>query len=413
MLRVICHADVIPTPCIEIVQLPSDGLFDYLKACQFTTHVLNKLPEYTGFIKTMSITFRVKGHLQLKQNLAELRKVFPIINPEFLAGTLSTPMFLAGLDKIQLNQDYRIWSQHTTTTIKNTYPWLGMALWVRMIQVPACHAQTISMEPLEVVHISSGCGKLSMTSVTGHATIWIHNSVFKMQRNDNGFSDEINQFLYTAFVLPKTHRLPNYRSKGVLFNAEFQWFSQGDLHKRIVYTRRQHLEINIFSQYQSQKFSIELECDISLGQLRFTYIRRIPVAKQHFKNHIGKIQGTTSWKGDQQSEMCFVETSSCYRYNNASEITWNIAQARCAEHNSNLVSINSPTEWHSLLSWAYNFILNNMFLLTAHIDDIDAFKGRLWFIGQRRMEVCNCLFFLGYGRLLSCTFCKIPRTIKL
>ncbi len=93
-----------------------------------------------------------------------------------------------------------------------------------------------------------------------------------------------------------------------------------------------------------------------------------------------------SWIGAKQPEVCFSKMSSCYRYQEAGDvtfdITWNIAQARCAEQNSSLVSINSPEEWHSLLGWAYNFHATKSGL-PAYIAAIEAFKGRVLFIGQK------------------------------
>ena len=66
-----------------------------------------------------------------------------------------------------------------------------------------------------------------------------------------------------------------------------------------------------------------------------------------------------------------------------------MAQARCAEQNSNLVSINSPDEWHLLLQWAYTLNYGNSQVMLTRIGAIGPFKGQLLFIGRRRMDVSN------------------------
>ncbi len=295
---------VVPEPCIEIVRLPSDGLLDYSKACQFMTNVIHYIPGYTDFTNSVFIAFTVDGHLELKQDLANLQEeVLPMINLEYLTGSQYFAMFPFRYPRLQLNRKYRIWSRDTITNIKNTYPWLGMGHWIRMIRVPGCHTQTISLQPLEVVHIWGGCGDLQMTSVAGQATILIPNSVFVARRGAMGLS-EVHQFLYISFVLLETHPMPDYRAKGLLFNAALQWSFLGNLQKRIVYTRRRHLQLKTFSQYTSQEFSIALEWSISLSKLLFHYLRRIPVAKKYFHSYIRDFIDTTNWMGDKQPEMC-------------------------------------------------------------------------------------------------------------
>ncbi len=111
------------------------------------------------------------------------------------------------------------------------------------------------------------------------------------------------------------------------------------------------------------------------------------------RRDIKDLNSSSSWIGGNQPEVCFGMMSSCYRYQEAGDVTfgvtWNIAQARCVEQNSSLVSINSPEEWHSLLGWAYNFYTSKV--RRAYIAAIEAFKGRVMFIGQQRVDVSKGL----------------------
>ncbi len=257
-----------------------------------------------------------------------------------------------------------------------------------MVQIPHCHKKAVSIEPLEPVDIFSGCGELRMSSITGHAKTVFLRLAFRMDHDQYGVP-AIHEFFSVAFMLLEAEQLPDKSTKG-LFNVELEWSSLGDLQKRMVYTRRRYLSIDIFSQY-SYQFSIELEWESSLGQLPCLYMRKILVANQHDDM---ELKFGTSWIGDKEPEVCFRKTSSCYRYQKGSQITWNIAQARCAEQNANLVSVNSPEEWHSLLWWAYN-LHGAIGRLRPFISDIDVFKGRLLFIGQRRVDVRTYVSVLG------------------
>ncbi len=184
----------------------------------------------------------------------------------------------------------------------------------------------------------------------------------------------------------------NYSAEG-LFNATLQ-FSVGSLLKQIVYAKRQYLEIKMFSQYPKHVFSMDLKWGSSLDHLQLVYIRRpeqITDKRHSDKEHTFE----PSCIGVKQPEVCFREMSSCYSYHESrdvvSDITWNMAQAQCAEQNSNLVSINSPEEWHFLRRWAYNFNWTKKNGIRTRIGAIEAFKGRLLFIGQRRMDVSNSI----------------------
>ncbi len=354
------------------------------------THLLDTpLVAYTGFMNTIFITFTVGGHLELDKDRADLQKLLAVINPDFLSARMYVPLFPNKYKKLQLKEEYSIKSQSIFTTIENTFPWLGMGHWIRMIQVPGCSIEAVTVQPLQPVHILDSCGELKMTSTTGHAKLAIPESLFSVYQGTFD-SNEVNEFLSIAFLLREAEQAPDYMAKG-LFNVELQWTSRDDkrLQKRMVYTRRRYLEIQIFSEYPCQEFSIELEWDNSLGPLEFFYLQRIPIAKQHATD---ELIFDTSWIRDKQTEVCFKETSSCYRYQEGSQVTWNIAQAHCAEHSYNLVSINSPEEWHSLLRWAYNFHSTQRGW-QAYISAIGVFKGLLLFIGQQRKDVRKSVFF--------------------
>ena len=381
---------VAPTPCIEFVRLPSDGLLDYSTECNMRSH-LNPSPYfgYIHFSATLLMTFAIRGHL-------ELPEVFPVIYPEYVNYHMDFPFFSSREhETLQLNKKYGLQSESLIINIKNTYPWLGIGHWIRIVQIPACKKEAVSLQPLESLQILRGCGALGVTSVTPHAKISIDRSVFL----DSLYYAKAYQALYVAIFLLGAGDISNCRAEG-LFNAKIQSFV-GGLHKHIVYTKRQYLEINIFSQSPSQEFSIELEWSCSLDRLQFTYIRR-PEKLVHKGHTVWSHSLHTSWILVKQREMCSRGTSSCYRYHQSRDIisdaTWSMAQAQCAEENSNLISINSPEEWHLLLRWAYNFNWTEANVVRAWVANFEAFKGRLLFIGQRRIGVSNIVDFLSCVR---------------
>ncbi len=376
---------VTPSPCIEIVRLPSDGLSDYSAVCEMISH-LGGSPAvgHIQFLTTLLMTFAVKGQL-------ELEEAFPMIYPEYMENFLYMPLFPSRHSRLQLKKTYRIQAESIITNIKNTLPWLGVGHWIRLMQVPGCNKEAVSLQPLGDLQIFGGCGELRMGSVTGRAKVSIHKSVFLRPL----YSYKTYQFLNAAIFLSSAEGVSNYSTESH-FSTKLQWSSVDGLHKKIIYTRRQYLEINVFNQ-DPFKFAIDLEWNNPLDDIQFMYVRRGEMVAGTGRG-VGKLTFDTSWIGVKQQEVCFSKTLSCYRYQEAvgagmSGLTWNMAQARCVEQNSNLVSINSPYEWHSLLGWAYNFHHTSSGLL-AHISAIQAFKGRLLFIGQRRMKVSNSGFFL-------------------
>ncbi len=380
-------SDAAPAPCLEIVRLPSDGLFDYSTECEIISLVdRSSVVGYTQFPYSLRITFAVKGQL-------ELGEIFPVINPEYKNRLYYTPMFNTYRIKLKLNKKYSLQSPTIITNIKNTYPWSGIGHWIRLIEVPACDKESFSLQTLKPLQIMGGCGELEITSVIGKADIEIHKSVFKL----NLYYQTYYQFLNVAIFLPTAEEVSN-STTGRAFNAELQWSSADGLQKRIVYTNRQYLEINIFSQSSQQNFSIDLEWYNMLDHIQFAYIRRSRVIDAKAPE-ITEHAFYPSWIGVKNPEVCLRRTSSCYRYQESgdlsSEVTWKMAQSRCAEQNSNLVSINSPVEWHSLLVWAYNLHTTTSGLW-AFIADIEAFKGRLLFIGQRRTDVSKLVEVLFY-----------------
>ncbi len=368
-----------PRPCIEIVRLPSDVVFDYSRKCTILSHI-NRSPAigYIQFTDTLDLTFAVKGHLDLPEH-------FPVIYPEYINDLVGTyfGVFPRGEHaRLELNKKYRVHSKGLIINIKNTYPWLGIGHWIRLTQRPACPKEAVNLQPLEPLHISHGCGAVVMTSVTGNANIYIPWLVFKRS----------SHFLkYYQCLHVSIHGVSNGVTGG-FFNAILQSFASG-LHKHIVYTKRQHLELFFFSRYTAQGFSIELEWSSSLDRLEFFYSRR-PEQIADKKGFVWDYSFKASWIRVNQPEvdMCSTETSSCYRYHQSrdmkSDPTWSMAQARCAEQNSSLVSINSPEEWRLLLDWAYTY--NDSFVVGA----FGAFNGRLLFIGPRRMDVSNRVGFL-------------------
>ncbi len=376
---------VTPTPCIEIVRLPSDGLLDYSSACTLLSHI-NRSPAvgYIPFPSTLHLTFAIKGHLELQDE-------FPAIYPEFLEHHFYFH-FLAPRDhtRLQLNKYYSLQSESVIVNIKNTYPWLGIGHWIRLIQRLGCPKEVVSLQPLEPLYILRGCPELGMTSVTGHAKIFIHSSVFSR------FLHFLNlyQCLNVEIFLLGAEDVSNGRAEG-FFNAKLQSLV-GGVQKHIVYTKRQYLEIKMFSQHPSQEFSIELEWITSLDRLQFVYIRR-PEKIADKGGPVWKDPINESWIGVTEQEVCSRETLSCYRYHQShdimSEPTWDMAQAQCAEQNSNLISINSPEEWRLLLQWAYDSNLTNS-NSWGWIGAIGPFNGQLLFIGQRRMDASNSVGFL-------------------
>ncbi len=383
-----------PDQCLESVQLPSDMSIAYRTACQVVAHINYTTPfGYIGFPNTLFIVFGVKSHLELTQDSADLQEFVPVINPTFMEGTFYFPSFpfRFGSSTLKLNRKYNLRSDVISTRIVNAYFWLGMGLWFRLKLVPGCGEPSVSLHPKNHVAIQGGCGQLGITSDVGHAKIWFDDSVFTDMQISLFGVKTFYDFIHVAFILPEIEQGAHYRAK-VFFNAKLQWSPRprGDGgQKSVVYKRRRYLQMTLFCHVSYHKLSIELELERSLNQLQIVYFRRIAIPRRDFI----ELEFNTSWIGDKQAEMCFKNASSCYRYHEASQITWNIAQARCAEQSTNLLSINSPMEWHSLLKWAYNYpILSSEYSFLDPTNDIletDAFNGRLMFIGQRRKVVSN------------------------
>ncbi len=63
---------VLPTPCIEIVRLPSDG-YHYPTASEILTHVERSPFEYIAFGSIVSITFAVESHSEQEHSLVDLQ----------------------------------------------------------------------------------------------------------------------------------------------------------------------------------------------------------------------------------------------------------------------------------------------------------------------------------------------------
>ncbi len=110
---------VVPTPCIEIVQLPSDWYLAYSTKCQMMSHI-SRLPSvgYMHSDNTISITFSTQGHLQLDEDRTDLQVLLPMIIPEFLYSVLYLSNLLS---PPQPNKEHRVLSPCIVTRIKNTY----------------------------------------------------------------------------------------------------------------------------------------------------------------------------------------------------------------------------------------------------------------------------------------------------
>ncbi len=254
-----------PEPCTEIVRLPSDTLFDYSEACEIFSHI-DRSPA-VGFIHfpvTMLMTFGITGHANLQQDLQE---VSPRIYPEYMYDTHYMPMFSFTDTSLQLQKTYSLHSQSIITRITNTYPWLGIGHWIRLLQVPGCRKEATRLEPLESLQILGGCGELGMTSVIGHAKISIHKTVFR-KYHGSIYSNEFNQFLNVAINLLEPEEASNYSAER-FFNAELHWSSVDGSEKRLVYTKRLYLEIKIFSQFSTQQFLIKLNWNRFMDHLQF------------------------------------------------------------------------------------------------------------------------------------------------
>ena len=369
---------VIPTPCIEIVRLPSDGLRNYSTECAMLSHVdRSPLFAYIQFANSLLMTFAIKGNL-------DFQEVFPLIFVEYVENNIYFPFLLS---RLQLNMNYSLLAPSIITNIKNTFPWLGIGHWIRLTQDLGCRKEDINLQPLESLQIERGCGELGLTSVTGHAKLSIHRSVFV----DSHYLGAFYQCLHVAIFLVKGEEVSKYSAEG-LFNATLQ-FSVGSLLKQIVYSKRQYLEIKLFSQYPKHVFSMDLKWGSSLDGLQILYIRRPEqIADQRYYKREHTFDA--SWIAVEEPEVCF-RGISCYKYHEShdvkSDVTWNTAQAQCAEQNTNLVSINSPEEWHFLRWWAYNFNW------TKTNGAVEEFKGRLLFIGQWRIDVSNCVDFYAFN----------------
>ena len=366
---------VMPKPCLEIVQLPSDDLRDYSQKCKLISHI-DRSPAtgYINFANTVVLTFAIKGQL-------ELREAFPVIYPNYIVNRIYVPMLYP---RLQLNKKYTLQGRSIITNIKNTYPWLGIGHWIRLVQIPGCQRQTVNLQPLEPLRILSTCGELAITSVIRYQKIMIHNPV----PEDFLYYNFLYLFLHIAIFLPEAHETSSYTA-GMVFNATLQWSSDDGFQKRITYTKRQYLEVKLLSQYSYQNLSIDLEWSRSLNHLHFVYTERQSILGDktvECRKHAFETRGISV----EQPEVCFQGILSCYCYHESDnvmlDITWNMAQARCAEHNSNLISINTPEEWQSLLEWAYNFHRAES-VRQAHISGIAPFKGRLLFLGQHLMDV--------------------------
>ena len=388
--NVLCRY-VTPRPCIEMMQLPSDGVPDYSVECTIHSHITSS-PDigYIQFANMLHLTFAIKGNLDFQEG-------FPLIFPEYILEHLLHGIrhyfdfySATGHTRLQLNKHYTLRSRSVFINIKNTVPWLGIGNWIRLIKRQICAKEAVTLQPLEPLQIPYGCGTVGITSVTGHAKISINRSLFRSSM----YFSRLYQCLKVAIFLLRTQDVSNDTTEG-FFNAKLQ-SCVGGLRKYIVYTKRQYLELIVFSQSPTQEFSIELEWSSSLDGLQLDYMRR-PEEIADKSHDLFRHPFNANWIRVTPREVCSRETSSCYRYHESSDVmsdrTWNIAQVRCAEQNSNLVSINSIEEWHLLLQWAYNLNYTNSDKSRTRIGTIGPFKGQLLFIGQRRMDVSNLVFF--------------------
>ncbi len=168
-----------PEPCLESVQLPSDGLFYNPTACGMVSDVdLSNTFGYVGFTNALNISFKVENHLGLNQDFKDPQKVIPMINTLFQEHStfLSAFPFRFGRE-FRLNKNYTLKSKLMFTTIVNTFSWLGMGIWFRLTVDIGCSEQ-ISRQPLPHVDILGGCRQLRLSSVVGHAKIRFHESIF-------------------------------------------------------------------------------------------------------------------------------------------------------------------------------------------------------------------------------------------
>lgn len=192
------------------------------------------------------MTFAIKGHL-------EFQEAFPVISPEYINNHLYFPLFPLRHTRLQLEKNYSLRAPSIITNIKNTYPWLGIGHWIRLIQVPACHKEAIGLQSLEPLQILGGCGELGIVSVLRHvlrhAKITIKHSAFR-----HSIDTVLYQFLNVAIFLPGTENVSNYSAERFL-NAKLQspWSSVGGVQKRFIYAKRQYLEISFTANIRSRK----------------------------------------------------------------------------------------------------------------------------------------------------------------
>ncbi len=363
-----------PAPCIEIAGLASDGIFVFPKGCKIFSHLeSNQSFKYVHFPPAMVIEVMIESFLELEDR-TRLERMLDRIQIEGREGKLYLSEFDSKLSSIALNKYYKTTPQSAFIHVVNKSPLFGTGYRIRLRQLHRCAKQGFGLYTSRSLAIFNGCGTLLITPTTRRLKITIDQAVFQTKQISY-YNEFPTQFLNIAFRLRKAEQ---ERTHNRTFNVQFHWSFAIDerlLQKKMFFWRRRYLEIKVFSLHGDHRFSVELEMGNCLDQLEVIYTRRTRVAETN-PDPMSPLLFRPRLASGHHKKICFGRASSCYVYQKASMITWNGAQAHCAEQQSNLVSINSPKEWHTLLGWTYK---------SLSYDEV--FTGQPLIIGHRKIHV--------------------------
>ncbi len=368
-------------PCLEVTRLPSDRQVAYSQGCQiFFSLRFGHFPEYFHFSNTLFIQAKIKDYLYVTENRSSLEELLPRVHVlwQYEGGTVPFDYFSVSLMH-EIKKEFKRKAYSAYVLLSNALPWLGMGYWLRFTETPACQTELLDVHPH---HIDIGCGKLRLTSAP-QIKISIAPEVFKNYYTFN-LASERSPFLNVAFYLSEVKYFVHGR-----FRVLLEWISNNmEVDKAMIYSKLQYLELKLYCDHQFQKIFITFQLEGTFSQLIVQYMSRALIL-----NHIEELPRTPSWNSTLSldgKEFCRGPRAPCYKYHSVSNITWNEAQIWCQEQKSNLISINSPNEWHAVL-WRVCGINTRNVVPKVNLSGSEIMDGTLLFIGLHRIDVSTSL----------------------
>ncbi len=371
-------------PCIEVARLPSDRQV-FSKNCQiyFSLELLD-FPEYFHFSKTLFIHAKIQDYLDVTENRSTLEELLPRVYVLWqYKGGLHIPLEYSSVSLIhQPNKEFKHKAITAYVLLRNTFRWLGMGYWFRFSETPECQAEFLDVHSH---HIDTRCGTLTAPSAP-QIKISIAPEVFQTFYTYH-VVPEGSQFLNVAFYLSEIQQIVHGH-----FRVMLEWISNNmGVDKTMTYSKLQYLELKLFCDYRSQKIFITLQLDNMLSQLIVQYMSRALISKTSEQlTWEPSWNSTFTWLDDKEFCRRVERRAPCYKYHGVSNITWHEAQIWCQEERSNLISINSPSEWHAIL-WRSIGIDGRVLFPKVKIPDSEIMDGTLLFIGLHRIDVSTSL----------------------